>query len=60
MTSKKHKKICKTFYYIAHLLILTSIVKACISVADFASLVGVSWGITSSAVGLKTCVIISQ
>ena len=56
MTSKKHK----TFYYIAHLFILTSIVKVCISVADFASLVGVSWGITSSAVGLKTCVIISQ
>ena len=40
--------------YIEHLLILAS---GCVSISAFASAVGILVGITSSAVGLKICVI---
>ena len=43
--------------YIEHLLILISIVTGCVSISAFASLVGIPIAITSSAVGLKICVI---
>ena len=43
--------------YIEHLLILSSTVTGCISISAFASLVGIPIGITSSAIGLKSCVI---
>ena len=52
---KKHKKVCRVLNYIEHLLVLISTVSGCVSISDFASLVGVPIEITSSAIGLKTC-----
>ena len=45
--------------YIEHLFILVSIVSGCVSIFGLVSLVGILVGITSSAVGLKICVIIA-
>ena len=55
--SKNHKNVYRVLNYIENLLILVSTVTRCISISDFASLVGISIGITSSAIGLKICVI---
>lgn len=44
--------------YIERLLILVSTITACVSISSFASLVGIPLGITTSATGLKICVII--
>ena len=41
------------------MLILISTVSGCVSISAFASLVGISMRITSSATGLKICVITS-
>ena len=57
LTSKKHKNVYGVLNYIEHLLILISTVNRCVSIFDFASLVGIPIGITSSAIGLKVCVI---
>ena len=57
LMSKKHKKVCRVLIYIEHLLILISTVTGYVSTSDFASLVGISVRITSSAIGLKICVI---
>ena len=54
--SKKHKKVCRVLNYIEHLLIVISTITRCVSVFTFASLVGISIGITSSAIRLKVCV----
>ena len=43
--------------YVEHLFILASNSTGYVSIHDFASYVGISVGITSSAVGLKICVI---
>ena len=43
--------------YIEHLIILVSTVTGCVSICDFASLVGAPVGIVNSAVGWKICVI---
>ena len=53
MISKKHKKVYKILIFIKHLLILASTVTLCVSIWVFASLVGISVGLTSSAVGIK-------
>ena len=53
--SKKHKKVCAKLNYIEHFLILASSIAGCISIFDFASLIGIPIGITSSAIGLKIC-----
>ena len=42
--------------YIEHSFILIDIITGCVFVSSFASLVGFHIGITSSAIGLKTCV----
>ena len=55
--SKKYKKVCTTLNYIKHFLIFTSAVTGCIWISDFASLVSISVGITSTAIGLKICAI---
>ena len=55
--SKNHKNVYRVLNYIENLLILVSTVTRCISISDFASLVGISIEITSSAIGLKICVI---
>ena len=43
--------------YIEHLLILVSTITSCVSISAFTSLVGIPISITSSAIGLKICVI---
>ena len=55
--SKKHKKVCTDLKYIEHFLILASTITGCISISDFASLIGVPIAITSYAIGLKICAI---
>ena len=54
---KSTKKICTTLNYIEHFLILAITITGCVSISFFASLVGISIGITSSAIGLKICAI---
>ena len=53
--SKKHKKLCRVLYYIDHSLIVISIITGWVSI--LASLAGIPIVITSSAIGLKICVI---
>ena len=55
--SKKHKKVCRVLNYIDHSLTVISTITGCVSISAFASLVGIPIGITSSATGLKICVI---
>ena len=43
--------------YIKHLLVLISTISGCVSISAFVSLVGIPIGITSSAIGLKICVV---
>ena len=52
LMSKKNKKVCRVFNYISHSFIVFSIINGCVSVADFASLVGIPIVITSSAIPL--------
>ena len=44
--SKKHKKVCTTGYITGY-----------ISISDFASLIGIPIGLTSSVIGLKFCAV---
>ena len=53
LMSRKHKKVSATLNYIEHFFILASTITACISIFDFASLLGIPLGIISSAEGLK-------
>ena len=55
--SKMYKKVFRVLNYIEYLLILISTVTGCISISAFASSVCIPIGITSSAIGLKICVI---
>ena len=60
MISNKHKKVYTTLNYIEHFHFLASTVTeciGCISISAFASLIGISIGITSSEMGLKICAI---
>ena len=51
--SRKHKKVCTRLNYIEYFLILASTITGCISIFEFASLIGILIGITSSTIGLK-------
>ena len=51
------KKFVEFLNYIEHSLILISAITGCVSISAFASLVGIPLGITSSAIGLKICII---
>ena len=53
MIIKKHKKVCTTLNYIEHFPTLGSTITGCISISAFASLIGISIGTKSSAIGLK-------
>ena len=53
--SKKHKKVCRVLNYIDHLFIVISTITGCVSISDFAFLVRIPTGITSSALGLTIC-----
>ena len=57
--SKKHKKVCRVLNYIDHSFIVISTITGCVSISSLASLVAIPIGITSSAIGLKICVITS-
>ena len=55
LTSNKQKMVCATLNYTKYFLVQTSVVTGCISI--YASLLGISILITSSAIGLKNCAI---
>ena len=55
--SKKYKKVCKVLNYTEHSLILISTITGCVSISAFPSLAIILIGNTSSAIGLKMCVI---
>ena len=55
--SRKHKNVCRVLNYIDHSLIVISTITGCVFISAFASLAGIPIGITSSASGLKICVI---
>ena len=57
LMSKKPKKVCTTLNYLEHFCILASGTNGCFSFCAFAFLLGTSICITSSAIGLKLCVI---
>ena len=57
LISKKHKKVGKILNYTEHLLILASTATGSVPISAFASLVGISVGIASSAEGIKICAI---
>ena len=57
LMSKKQKEVCRVLNYYDHLLIVASTITGCVSISAFASLVGIPIGITSSAIGLKICVV---
>ena len=57
LMSKKHNKVSSVLYYIDYWFIVICTITGCVSIPGFASLVGILIGITSSATGLKICVI---
>ena len=57
LISKKNKKVCNILQYSEHLLVLASTNTGCVSISDFASLVGIPVGIASSAITIKISVI---
>ena len=59
LKSKKDKKVYRVLNYIEHLLLLIPTVTECVFISTFTSLVGIPIGITSSAIGLKICVLIT-
>ena len=56
--SRKRRKVCTT-NYIEHFT-LASTITGCISISAFASLTNIPIEITSSAIGLKICVIAAE
>ena len=58
LMSKKHEEVCTN--YIERFLILASAVTRCASISAFSPLIGISIGITSSAIRLKICAIIAE
>ena len=57
LMSKKHEKVYVVLNYIEDLLVLICTVSGCVSICNFAALVGFPIGIPNSAIGLKICVI---
>ena len=57
LMSKKHKKVRKVLNYIEHLLIVIFTITGCVFISAFASLVAISIGILSSAIGVKIWII---
>ena len=48
-------KTCKYLNYVKYLLILALTITGCVSISAFTSLVCVTFGTSSSAVGIKLC-----
>ena len=57
LISENKKKVCTALNNIEQFLVLASTIIGCVYISAFASLVGISVGITSSAIGVKICVI---
>ena len=57
LTSKKLRKFCRTLNCIEQFLILAYTITGCVSISAFTFLIDISIGISSSAIGLKICVI---
>ena len=55
--NRNHKKVYTTLNYTEQFLILPSKITGCASISVFASLVDIPIRITSSAIGIKICVI---
>ena len=60
LMSKKHKNVFATLNYIQYLLILASTITGCALILGFDSLVDISAGYTSSAIGLQHCAITAE
>ena len=60
MRSTNYEKVCKTLNYIEHTLSLASTINGCISISDFASLLGIPMGNTSCVIDLKLCAIAAK
>ena len=60
MRSRNYEKVCKTLNYIEHTLSLASTINGCISISDFASLLGIPMGNTSCVIDLKLCAIAAE
>ena len=60
LMSRKHKKVCTTLNCTEYFLILASTSTEYISIAAFASLLGIPIGTASFAVALKICAITSE
>ena len=57
MRSEKHEKVCSVLIYTEHFIILASKVTGCILISAFATLVGITIEIKSSAIRLNICAI---
>ena len=55
--NEKHKKVSRVWKYIENFLILIHTLTERVSISDFASLINIPIGITSSEIGLKICLI---
>ena len=55
LMTKKHNNVCTALNYIELFLILASTITGCILISAFASLIGITIDIASSAIGLKIC-----
>ena len=53
LMSKKYKNVCRVLNYIEHSLIVISTIIGCVSISDFASLVGIAIEIASFAIGFN-------
>ena len=53
LMNRRKKNIWTTLNYIEHFLIFATTITGCISISDFASLLGIPIGNRSSAIGLK-------
>ena len=57
--SRKHKKVCTALNYIKQFHFLASKITGYILISSVTSLLAISIGITSSAIGLKICLIVA-
>ena len=53
LMSRNHKKVCTTLNYVEQFLILAFTITGCILISAFASMLGISIRITSSATKIK-------
>ena len=59
LMSRKHKQVCTSLNFTEHFLVRASAVTRCVSISAFASLLGISIGVTSCSEALKIYAITS-